>query len=105
MTTHQQAVIAELDRNVRAGLTHRADLEREHQTLDQLRLTALQSERERVATEVQLATAARTRQAMRSGRGHLSTPEMAAREDQLVRVELDMVKLKAESEVKRGLVR
>jgi hypothetical protein len=104
MTTHQKDVVATVEKNVQAGLTHRADLEREKQALDQLRLTALQSERERVATEIQLHAASLAQKALRRGEGHLATPEMVARQDQLVRVELDVLKLKAEVQTKRGLL-
>jgi hypothetical protein len=105
MTAHQKDVVAATEKNVAAGLTHKADLEREQQTLDQLRLTALQSERERVATEIQLHAASLAQKALHGGRGRLATPEMVGRQDQLVRVELDLLKLKAELATKRSLVR
>jgi len=105
MTVHQKEVVATVEKNVADGLAHRADLEREQQTLDQLHLTALQSERERVATEIQLHAASLAQKAMRGGNGRLATPEMVARQDQLVRVELDLFKLRAERSTKRSLVR
>jgi hypothetical protein len=105
MTAHQKQVVASVEKSVQAGLTHKADLEREQQTLDQLRLTALQSERERMATEIQLHAASLAQKALRGGRGRIATPEMVARQDQLVRVELDMLKLKTEAATKRALLR
>jgi hypothetical protein len=105
MTVHQKEVVTTVEKNVVAGLAHQADLEHEQQTLDQLRLTALQSERERVATEIQLHAASLAQKAMRGGRGRLATPEMVGRQDQLVRVELDLLKLKAELSTKRSLAR
>jgi hypothetical protein len=105
MQAHQKQVVAKVEKDVAAGLTHRADLEREQQALDQLRLTALQSERERVATEIQLHAASLAQKALHSGKGRIATPEMVARQDQLVRVELDMLKLKTEIATKRSLAR
>jgi hypothetical protein len=105
MTAHQKEVVASVEKSVQAGLTHKADLERERQALDQLRLTALQSERERVATEIQLHAASLAQKALHGGHGRIATPEMVARQDQLVRVELDLLKLKTEAATKRALVR
>jgi hypothetical protein len=105
MTAHQKEVVSAVEKNVAAGLSHKADLEREQATLDQLRLTALQSERERVATEIQLHAASLSQKALRGGQRGLATPEMVARQDQLVRVELDLLKLKTEVSTKTSLVR
>jgi hypothetical protein len=105
MTAHQKDVVASVEKNVEAGLTHKADLEREQATLDQLRLTALQSERERVAAEIQLHSASLAQRALHGGHGRIATPEMVARQDQLVRVELDLLKLKTEAATKRELAR
>jgi hypothetical protein len=105
MTAHQEDVVVAAEKNVAGGLAHQADLERERQTLDQLRLTALQSDRERVAAEIQLHAASLAQKALHGGPGSIATPEMVARHDQLVRVELDLLKLKAELATKRSLVR
>jgi hypothetical protein len=103
MTLHQKEVVATAQKNLNAGLTHRTDLEREQQALDQLRLASLQSEHERVVAEIQHHEAALAQKALRNGRGAISTPEMVARQDQIVRVELDLLKLKAEVADKRAL--
>jgi len=86
MTAHQKEVVSAVEKNVAAGLSHKADLER-------------------VATEIQLHAASLSQKALRGGQRGLATPEMVARQDQLVRVELDLLKLKTEVSTKTSLVR
>jgi hypothetical protein len=96
MTASQEAYVAEVRKNVEAGLVHRADLAREETALGELRVAALQNDRDRLAVELQEHTATMTKDAMRGGRGRLATPEMRAQRTELVHIELEILKLENE---------
>jgi hypothetical protein len=102
MTTDQQQYVDEMKRNLEAGLIRKSDLERHQSSLDQLRIAWLQNARDQLTAEVQLETASLTQAVLdkRSDTPGLVTPEMAAQRDQVVRIELDLLKLQAERQAK-----
>jgi hypothetical protein len=97
MTATQEAYVAEVRKNVEAGLVHRADLAREETALGELRVAALQNDRDRLAVELQEHTATMTKEAMRGGGGgRAATPEMRAQRTELVHIDLEILKLENE---------
>lgn len=97
MTASEEAYLAELRKNVEAGLAHRSELAREENALSELRIAALQNERDRLAAELQEHTTAMTEKALRvGGHGGAATPEMRAQRNELVHIELEILKLENE---------
>lgn len=97
MIAQQRVRLAQMKKDVDAGLVARADYEREEQALGQLEVAQLDKERARLATQLATTQAMLASQAMRgAGPGQMSTPEMLVQRDQLVRVQCDLLKLEAE---------
>lgn len=103
----QESHVAELTRQLEAGLIRRADLERERDVLNQLRVAALQNKREQLASSVQHHASSLTQRALSSSEqgDKMSTPEMVQQKEQLIRIELDLLKLEAEQISKRSELR
>jgi hypothetical protein len=99
-----RAARADLD----AGLISRADYAKELQSVGQVELALLENERTRLQSEMQMKQVILAQQSLASGGGSAPMPEMILREDQVVRVELELLKLEAEQRTKtaeRGLLR
>ncbi len=99
MTAGQEAYVQEMRKSVEAGLARRTDLAREEKVMGELRVAALQNDRDRLATDLQRQTATLTQDALqaraRGGRG-METPEMRAQRSELVRIELESLKIENE---------
>jgi hypothetical protein len=98
MTAKQEAYVAELRKDLAAGLVHQSEVTREESALGELRIARLQNQRDRFKAEADLRTASLAQESMRAvgRRGRLATPEMMAQRDQVVRIELELLKLKAD---------
>ncbi len=108
MLAKQQAFVADLARDLEAGLVHRADVAREEKALAELRLMALQNQRDELQAAAQLRTASLAQDNLRAtsqGRPRLSTPEMLAQRDQLSRIDLERLKLDADVQGKTAQLR
>lgn len=102
MIERQARYAREMESSLDAGLVRKSDVEKQENSLSELRIAALQNERDRLATEVQLQTARLMGHALKNSNAPagLSTPEMLLQKDQLVRIELEMLNLKAERRAK-----
>lgn len=107
MITRQESITGTAKRNAEAGLVSHNDVDREEQALDQLRLGLSNNRREAMETRAQnaqlLATAGVLRSALQSGphaRPNGTLPEIAAGQDHVMGVEIELIKLEA---VKRSL--
>jgi len=102
MIGRQEQYAREMQSNLAAGLVHESDVARQENSLSELRVAALQNDRDRLAAEAQLQTALLTKQAQKSSGAPAgpSTPEMLLQKDQLVRIELEILKLDAERRTK-----
>lgn len=98
MAAKQARLVDEGRTNLAAGLISQVDFTKELQTQNQLRLAMLDNERTRLQTGLQLQQAALTRRSI-AGEGP-ATPEMLMREEQMVRVELEIMKLESEQRSK-----
>jgi hypothetical protein len=96
MIEHQEHLVAEASANLRAGLIAAEDHEREVMTLNQLRVSLLENQRNRNERDVQMQQVQLAHDSL-AHRGHApAMPERILREDQLVRVELETLKLAGE---------
>jgi hypothetical protein len=95
MISDQEDFLAQMKKDLDAGLVAKADFARQQQSLNQLRVAAMENDRAHIASGVQMTQVNLTQQAI-NGRGHLSTPEMLSHQDQLVRVRCEMIRLEAE---------
>ena len=100
MIVGQERFVSQTKLDLDAGLVSKADFAREQQTLGQMRVAAIDNERSRLMTEGQMSQVRLTRQAMSGGHGRMSTPEMLVQQDQLVRIQCDLLKLEAERRAK-----
>lgn len=99
--TGQAKYIEIVRARVQAGIAHESDLIREEAELRHLRLLQLQREREQVATEhrsreLTLARAAQPEAA------HRGTPEVARQQEQLLRLEVELLNLVADANGKQA---
>jgi len=104
MVKAQEALVEQTKKELEAGLVAKADYAREVHALGQMRVSAIDNERARLASGAQMTQINLTQQAMRNGRapGGINTPEMLSQQDQLVRIKCDIVKLEAERRAKRS---
>ncbi len=98
MLAAQQAFVAQVKKDVDAGLAARSDYTRELNSLGQMRVAVIENQRARLTTQSAMSQVRLTRQAMSSGGGpgRMLTPEMLLQQDQLVRIQCDLLKLQAE---------
>ncbi|MDP9034999.1 MAG: hypothetical protein M3O50_09335 [Myxococcota bacterium] len=102
MLAKQEALASDAHANLQAGLVSKMDYAREVQALDQVRIALLENERTRAQAELQLLQVSLERRSLSSTAGAPATPEMILHEDQMLRVELDVLKLEAEMRAKRA---
>jgi hypothetical protein len=103
MITAQEALVAQLREHLAAGMIYKTDVGREEVALQQLRVAALANERDRLASEMQRDETALTQRSLTRPRakGVPATPEVIAHQDQLVKLDLELLKLRAEVGAKR----
>ena len=107
MTTDQEAFVAQMKTDLEAGLVSKADYARERQSLNHMRIASIENERSHIVTDVQMNQVALTQKAMAAShvRGRMTTPEMMAQEELMVRVKCDLLKLEAEQRAKTAELR
>ena len=98
MVASQDAFVQKVRKDLDAGLVSKAEFVREQQALSQMRVAAIENDRARMTTQAQMSQVMLARQAMSGGRGgvRMATPEMLLQQDQLVRIQCDLLKLEAE---------
>lgn len=94
MADKQEILVREGRANLDAGLISKVEYTKELQTQNELRLAILENERTRLQTKVQMHQANLTRRSL-SGNAP-PTPEVMMREEQMVRVELEIMRLESE---------
>jgi hypothetical protein len=107
MLASQEASLAEMQKNLAAGLVHRAEVVREETALGELKVALLQNQRDQAKGEAELQTASLAEQAMQRSRQHhkMLTPEMLAQRDQAVHLDLEVLKLGSERREKEVQIR
>lgn len=103
----QTESVTALARDVEAGLMTRADLARAQGELQELRLALLQNQRARLAltSEYRQSALAQRALAKTSVPSRVSTPEMLAQREQLVKLDLELARLEAETRSKTAQLR
>jgi hypothetical protein len=103
MLAGQETLVAELREFLAKGMIHKAELAREELLLDQLRLSALGNERDRLNNEQQRRSAQLAQRSLERplAKGVPPTPDVIAHQDQLAKLELEVWRLRAEVETKR----
>jgi hypothetical protein len=102
MLEQQQAFAADARANLQAGLISKTDYAKEVQTLDQMRLAALENGRSQLLTRAQLTEAMSAQRSLRATENAPVMPESLMREDQMVRLELEILRLQAECRTKNA---
>jgi hypothetical protein len=102
--TAQEAVVVRAKKSLDAGLIGDAEYTREENALGPMRVAIIENERARSVTQAQMETVLLMRHALTAGRGgaRMSTPEMLAQQEQLVRIKCDLLKLEAERRTKNA---
>ncbi len=104
MIADEERFIQRMKGEMDAGLVAKSDYARELQSLKQMQIAALENDRAHIVTGAQLSQVSLTQRAIQSGRGEnrFATPEMRMQQDQLVRVQCEMIRLESERRVKSG---
>ena len=100
MLDKQRSLAEESKRNMEAGLVSKTDYAKEVQAQNQIELAILENERTSVTSNLAISQAELARRSLANADGSPATPEMLLRDDQLVRIELDTLKLEAEKRAK-----
>jgi hypothetical protein len=103
MVSQQEAVIAQLKDQLAAGMIHKAEVDREEIVLQQMRIAALDNRRNRISNQALRQAALLSQHSLRNPRAVNvpATPEVLAQQDQLVKIDLEILKLEAEARSKR----
>ncbi|MDD9943023.1 MAG: hypothetical protein OXU20_18425 [Myxococcales bacterium] len=98
----QQAHVVEVSRHVEAGLARKTDLLHERDVLSKLRISAIENERDRLASAVVHNESVAAQRALHSGarKKGIATPEMLRHQEQLVRIELELQRLAADKKAR-----
>ncbi len=106
MIREQEKHLGEMRKDLAAGLIRKDDYQRESSTLSNLRVAALQNQREQRATELTVATASEIKRALATAnkKKTLLTPEMQTQREQLVRINLEMLKYESDERSKRAQI-
>lgn len=97
----QSAYVEEMQGNFMAGLVHKTDVLREQSQLSQLRIAALENQRERAASQAQQQQSAAAKRALSNDGAAVLTPEMVQQREQLVRIELELLKVEADKKARK----
>lgn len=100
MASKQAKLVREGKDNLAAGLISQAEYTKELQIESELRIAMIENDRTRLQSNMEMSEAALARKSL-SGQAP-TMPEMAAREEQMVRVELEVMKLESEQRSKRA---
>jgi hypothetical protein len=102
MFAKEQQLARESHANLQAGLISKTDYAKELQSLDQVQMALLENERTRVQSELLAQQVSLARRSLSSQGGVPAMPEVILRQDQMVRIELDLLKLETEMSAKRA---
>ena len=94
----QQAYVQALQRQLEAGIVRRSDLAREENELRRLQLQALQNQRDQLSSGTRAQEVTLTNDSMRAAsRPRLHSPEVLRPQEQLLRIDLELVNLEADA--------
>jgi len=102
MIEKQQQLTEASHANLSAGVISKDDHQRDLQALRQLKLALLENERARIQSNLQMQEAVLAKQSLSNSHGTPLMPERLLQEDQIVRIELDLIKAESEERAKRA---
>jgi hypothetical protein len=102
MVKKQADLVRESKVNTEAGLIPRVDYAHETQALNQLQLALLENQRQRSQVQASTREAALQRNSLASADGAPPMPEALMREDQMVRIDLELLRAEADLRTKRA---
>lgn len=102
MLAQQQNLTAEAQANLKVGLISKVDYAKEVQSLDQMRLATLDNDRTQLLTRAQLTEASWAQRSLATSSSAPAMPESIMREDQMVRIELEIMRLQADGRTKHA---
>lgn len=100
MADEQDALVRRAQANVAAGLVSKAEVDKELQTLRQLRFALLENERSQVQSDSAMHEVALAQKSIAARGGTAPMPALLIREDEAVRIEIEMLKLEADLRTK-----
>lgn len=100
MTAEQERLATEAQKNLRAGLVGKTDYAREVQALNQLQVMLLENDRTQIQSELSFHQVTLARDSLARQNGAAPMPEVLLREDQMVRIDLELMKLQSERRAK-----
>lgn len=104
----QEGFTSQAHADMSAGLISRSDYAKEVQALGQIQLALIENGRTRMQAEMQMSQVRLAQRALSDTGSNVPMPEMLIREDQNVRVELELLKLEVDHRTKlaeRGLIK
>lgn len=101
MAEKQAAIVDEARSNLAAGLISKLEVTKERKTQNDLALALLENDRTRLQTNVQLQQLVLTQKSLQGG-DTPAMPEVTAREEQMVHLELEILRLESEQKSKRS---
>jgi hypothetical protein len=96
MIDRETALSKKAEADVAAGVISRTDYAKETQTLNQLQVALIDNERAMVESRAAVRESELTQRAISFSPGAPLTPDLAARAEQMIRVDLDSIKLEAD---------
>lgn len=101
MASKQERITRDATDNLGASLISKTDLTREELALNQVQVAMLDNESARVQSEVELRGLSLAQRSLARRSGAPLMPEALGREEQMVRLELEMLRLESEQRAKR----
>ena len=104
MLAAQESVVERAKKDFEAGLLQNSELARDQNALGPIRVAIIENDRAVLLAQTQMDHLLLTKQAMSGSHGaaRMTTPEMLAQQDQLVRIKCDLLKLEAERRTKNA---
>ena len=99
MESQQERVVEDAQQNAKKGLSTKMDAAKEGQYLNQLKVDLLESDRTRLQVRLSLEQATLAQKSL-STPGAPAMPELTMREDQLVRLELELLRVESDQRAK-----
>lgn len=100
MIDKQEALVREAQANLESGLISRTDYAREAQSLSQMKLAMLENERAREQSRLAVHQVSLAHKSLGARGGAVPMPELLVREDEVVRLELEILKLESDRRAK-----
>jgi hypothetical protein len=101
MGDEQKHLVISTRANADAGLVSRTEYEKEVQALRHIQLALFDNEHARIQTDLGLQQVALTQRSIATNGSAMAMPEVILREEQMVRIELELVRIEAERRAKR----